>query len=114
MTEKKEKRPTFYTTRAQDCESAAEPAVDSTLRQTYRDIARQWREMADHATNWIGLITRAGRKGEAVCDDGESALPAALVRVAWADLCTQLQLEPYRRLDLAGSLMTRGSCIALF
>jgi hypothetical protein len=38
-----------YRARATEADKRAEEAHDPDLKQTFRDIARQWREMADQA-----------------------------------------------------------------
>ena len=43
------KRADEYRKRAKDAEDYAERTVDSVIKQAFREVARQWREMAEQA-----------------------------------------------------------------
>jgi len=47
-------RAEFYRTRAAECEEAANTAADPKVRETYSELAKQWRELARQNEDHVG------------------------------------------------------------
>jgi hypothetical protein len=54
--------PEHYTTRASELEAEAKRVSDSNIRDSYLELARSFREMAD-----LSSLTRAAKDDEIVC-----------------------------------------------
>jgi hypothetical protein len=51
-----QKRRQQYLAQASECEKRAGETLDPIAAKTYRDMARQWRELAARATEMLGQL----------------------------------------------------------
>jgi hypothetical protein len=56
-------RAEIYRQKVVECERAASAAVVPTIRETLIDLAKHWRELADHS-EYLERVYRSHRRGE--------------------------------------------------